>query len=135
MKNQAIIIVLIGLCLFGCKKDKRALVISKIQSVSKLATTETIIDKTVIGTKNKSILGLVKLSEANFVAYTEATVKTGIDLTKLDEYDIHINGKEISLNLPPVEVLDFQYPFQKFEIDEHRRAMCMICGRWLASST
>ena len=101
----------------SCKKDKRALVISKVQSVSKLATTETIIDKTVVGTKTKSVLGLIRLNEANFVAYTEATVKTGINLQKMDEYDVRINGKEISLHLPAVEVLDFQYPFQKFVVD------------------
>lgn len=112
-----ILVLLIALTFFSCKKDNRALVISKIQSVSKLATTETVIDKTVIGTKTKSVLGLIRLNQANFVAYTEATVKTGIDLQKLDEYDIRINGNEISLNLPPVEVLDFQYPFQKFVVD------------------
>ena len=103
--------------LVSCKQNKRSLVISKVKAVSKLATTETIIDKTVVGTKTKSILGLIRLNEANFVAYTEATVKTGIDLQKLREDDVKINGKEITLNLPPVEVLDFQYPFQKFIVD------------------
>ena len=119
MKKLTLFIVTlaVGLLLFSCKKDKRALVISKVQSAASLATTETIIDKTVVGTKSKSVLGLIKLNEANFVAYTEATVKTGIDLQKLDEYDVRIDGKEISIHLPAVEVLDFQYPFQKFTID------------------
>ncbi|UII19327.1 DUF4230 domain-containing protein [Fulvivirga ligni] len=101
----------------SCKQDKRSLVISKIQAAAKLATTETVIDKTVVGSKSKKLLGLIKVSEANFVAYTEATVKTGIDLNKLSRDDIRIEGKEISIQLPPVEVLDFSYPFQKFDID------------------
>lgn len=105
------------LLLTACDRDKRPFVISKIQSVSKLATTETIIDKTVVGTKSKRVLGLVRLSDAYFVAYTEATVKTGIDLSKLKANDVRIKGKEITLKLPAVEVLDFQYPFQKFEVD------------------
>ena len=118
MRIKAIIAFLLIAQLFNsCKQDKRALVISKVQSVSKLATTDTIIDKTVVGTKTKSVLGLIRLNEANFVAYTEATVKTGIDLQKMDEYDVKINGKEITLHLPAVEVLDFQYPFQKFVVD------------------
>jgi len=119
MRKIAFIILLLVLTLHisSCKKDNRALVISKVLSVSKLATTETIIDKTVVGTKTKSVLGLIRLNEANFIAYTEATVKTGIDLQKMDEYDIRINGKEITVHLPAVEVLDFQYPFQKFVID------------------
>ena len=116
MYRSGILVIALAFLLFSCK-DKRAMVISKVQSVSKLATTETVIDKTVIGTKSKSVLGLIKLNEANFVAYTEATVKTGIDLSKLDSYDVRINGKEISLHLPAVEVLDFQYPFQKFVVD------------------
>ena len=112
-----ILILVVGLVLGSCQKNKRALVISKVQSVSKLATTETIIDKTVVGTKTKSVLGLIRLNQANFVAYTEAIVKTGIDLQKMSEYDVTIDGNEISLHLPPVEVLDFQYPFQKFVVD------------------
>ena len=112
-----ILLILGGLFVGSCQKNKRALVISKVQSVSKLATTETIIDKTVVGTKTKSVLGLIRLNQANFVAYTEAIVKTGIDLQKLSEYDVAIDGNEISLHLPPVEVLDFQYPFQKFVVD------------------
>lgn len=115
--NLFLLLAILAIQMTSCKQDKRALVISKIQSVSKLATTETIIDKTVVGTKSKSILGLIRLNEANFVAYTEATVKTGIDLQKLGEYDVSIDGKEISLHLPAVEVLDFQYPFQKFVVD------------------
>ncbi|UII25983.1 DUF4230 domain-containing protein [Fulvivirga maritima] len=115
--SRFISILMISLTIYSCKQDKRTLVISKIQAASKLATTETVIDKTVVGTKTKRLLGLIKLNEANFVAYTEATVKTGIDLNKLTKDDIEINEKEISIHLPPVEVLDFSYPFQKFEID------------------
>ena len=108
---------LLVILLVGCDSDQRPLVISKIQSVSKLATTETIIDKTVVGVKSKSVLGLVQFRDAHFVAYTEAIVKTGIDLKKLEARDIKIDGEEISLMLPSVEVLDFQYPFDRFEVD------------------
>ncbi len=101
---------------FACG-PKRHFVVSKVRSAAKLATTETIIDKVVIGTKTKKVLRLLKISEANFVAYTEATVKTGIDLEKLSEDDIVIDKNKITVTLPSVEVLDFQYPFNKFRID------------------
>jgi hypothetical protein len=96
---------------------KRHFVVSKVRSAARLASTETVIDKVVIGTKTKKVLRLLKVSEANFVAYTEATVKTGIDLEKLREEDIVIEDKKITLTLPSIEVLDFQYPFDKFRID------------------
>ncbi len=102
----------------GCKKAKRPLVISKIKSTAKLATTETIIDKVVVGDKERLIFGLVKISNAEFVAYSQATVKTGIDLTKIKRSDVVIDGEIIEIILPPVEVLDFAYPFEKFEIDK-----------------
>ncbi len=93
------------------------MVISKIKSTAKLATTETIIDKVVIGDKERKIFGLVKISNAEFVAYSQAIVKTGIDLTKIRRNDVVIDGKMIELRLPPVEVLDFAYPFEKYIID------------------
>ncbi len=82
-----------------------------------MATTETIIDKVVIGDKERKIFGLVKISNAEFVAYSIAIVKTGIDLTKISRNDVVIDGKMIELRLPPVEVLDFAYPFKEFRID------------------
>ncbi len=93
------------------------MVISKIKSTAKLATTETIIDKVVIGQKERKIFGLVKISNAEFVAYSQAIVKTGIDLTKIKRNDIKIDGNIIELNLPPIEVLDFAYPFERYVID------------------
>ncbi len=113
--NISLWLLLLLVC-FACG-PKRHFVVSKVRSAAKLATTETIIDKVVIGTKTRKVLRLLKISEANFVAYTEATVKTGIDLQKLSEDDIVIDKNKITVMLPSVEVLDFQYPFNKFRID------------------
>ena len=101
----------------GCQNNKRHLVISKIQSTAKLATTETIIDKVVIGNKEKRLAGLVKIGNAEFVAYSQAIVKTGIDLKKIEREDVVIDGNIIEMDLPAVEVLDFAYPFERYEID------------------
>ena len=112
-----ILAISILLVFSACQKNKRHLVISKIKSTAKLATTETIIDKVVIGQKERKIFGLVKISNAEFVAYSQAIVKTGIDLTKIKRNDIKIDGNIIELNLPPIEVLDFAYPFERYVID------------------
>ena len=118
MRKATYIICILSLLIFsGCQKNKRHLVVSKIQNTAKLATTETIIDKVVIGQKEKRIGGLVKIGSAEFVAYSQAIVKTGIDLKKINRKDIIIDGNIIELNLPAVEVLDFAYPFEKYVID------------------
>lgn len=118
MKRTIYILIIFSLLVFsGCQKNKRHLVISKIKSTAKLATTETIIDKVVIGQKERKIFGLVKISNAEFVAYSQAIVKTGIDLTKIKRDDIKIEGNIIELELPAIEVLDFAYPFERYVID------------------
>ena len=108
----------IVLLLSSCKKEDR-FAISRIKSVAKLATTETIIDKLIVGSKEKRIFGLVKVQDASFAASTQAVVKCGIDLNELMEEDVRIEGAKISLLLPHVRVLDFSYPFQSFKIDKH----------------
>jgi len=100
----------------SCKKNERALVVGKIQNASDLATTEFVIDKIVFGTKTKK-LAMLKISEASFMAYSQAKVKAGIDLSKIREADIRIEGTKIHLELPPIEVINFSYPPASFVED------------------
>ncbi len=108
---------MILLALSSCERNKRHMVVSKIQSTAKLATTETVIDKIVIGGKSRRVFGIINVSNAEFVAYTQAVVKTGVDLTKLKKNDIQIDHRTIEIKLPAVEVLDFSFPFDSFRID------------------
>lgn len=101
----------------SCKRDNRALVVGKIHKASKLATTEFTIDKIVHGTKTKKIGWFIKLNEARFIAYSKAKVKAGVNLQKLKKEDVDIDENSISLTLPPIEVINFSYPPQNFELD------------------
>ncbi len=110
----------LALMLGSCKKeDQRYLVISKVRAASKLATTETLIDKVVLGTQEKKLMGIIRLNESRFLAYTKATVKAGIDLNELKPEDVKIEGQRIELMLPCVRVLDFSYPFTSYVIDSN----------------
>jgi len=117
-KYRVFIILLLVLSLTSCNRDKRALVVGKIQEASKLATTEFTIDKMVHGTKTKKIAWFIKLNEARFLAYSQAIVKTGIDLKKLKKDDILIEGNSIEVTLPPVQVINFSYPPDKMRMHE-----------------
>lgn len=118
MKFINLCILAIAFLAFSCQNDRRALVVGKIQSASKLATTEFTVDKIVHGTKVKKIAWVVKLNEARFLAYSQAKIKAGIDLNKLKADDIKIEGKRIEIELPPVEVINFSYPPDNFRMDE-----------------
>jgi hypothetical protein len=115
-RTYYLIALLLVFC--SCAKDRRAIVVSKIRQASKLATTETTIDKIVFGTSEKRLLGIIRLNKARFAAYSKAIIKTGIDLNKIKPDDIKIDGKRIDLTLPNVEVINFSYPFKHFKIDE-----------------
>ena len=115
--SKALLSILISVMLAGCQRDNRALVVGKIHKASKLATTEFTIDKIVHGTKTKKLGWFIKLNEAQFIAYSKAKVKAGINLQKLTKGDIEIENGGISLRLPPIEVINFSYPPGDFELD------------------
>jgi len=71
-----------------------------------------------LATRDKKILLIIPLNAALFVAYTEAVVTAGVDVNKLKKEDIVIEGNSISIKLPPVEVINFSYPFDKYRIDK-----------------
>lgn len=105
-----------GIIPFSCQKNERAIVVGKVQEASELITTEFVIDKVVFGTKTKNVLWF-NFSEAKFMAYSQAKVKTGIDLSKITEENIKISADKIELMLPPVEVINFSYPPASFVED------------------
>jgi hypothetical protein len=119
MKKPLKLSGIIGLLLLvgfatSCKKEPdRALVISKLKNSAKLATVEYIVTK-VISAKDKNWFA----RDAYFFAETEATIKAGIDLEKLKEEDVKIEGNRISIKLPPVEILNFSYPAEGFKVIE-----------------
>ncbi len=115
-KGKLPVILCICLLLVSCR-DKRYFTVSKVKDAAKLATTETVIDKIVVGNDEKKIMRLITIGKARIVCYTQATIKAGIDLKKITKNDVKINGKQIELNLPAVEVINFSYPFSKFRID------------------
>lgn len=103
--------------LFSCKNPKFDL--SKIKQVSKLATVEFVVAKTVYGQKEKKLPFIpIRLNRASFMAFTEARIKAGIDLDKLLPKDVKVEGDKISILLPPIEILNFSYPSESFVEDK-----------------
>ncbi|WP_158857198.1 DUF4230 domain-containing protein [Lunatibacter salilacus] len=100
----------------GCVNDERALVVGKIQQANDLVTSEVVIDKVVFGKKTRKVF-FVPINEASFLAYSQARVKTGIDLNSVSAEDIKIEGTTITLQLPPIEVINFSYPPESFMED------------------
>ena len=114
MKAHQLLILLMVLMISACS-NKRGLVVGRIKQSAKLSTTEFTVDKLVWGVKDKRILWFIKLNQAQFLAKSQAVIKAGVDLNKLEAKDVEIKGSMISLTLPHVEVTNFSYPAEKFE--------------------
>ncbi len=114
--KMLIFLALTAIMMVSCRDD-RGLVVGKIKKASKLSTTEFTIDKVVFGVKRKKLLWVVSLNDAKFVAHSQAIVKAGINLEKLKAEDVDIQGKRISITLPNIEIINFSYPAESFEMD------------------
>lgn len=106
--------LLLFLC-FGCKKPKSEVELADaLRNASSLVAAEYVFSKVVVATQNRKLLDVIPLNQATFLANSEAVLKTGIDVNKLNASDIQIKGGQINIELPPIEVIDFAYPANKF---------------------
>lgn len=122
MYKSYLLVLIFMLGMSSCnKKSDRPLVISKIRKVSELATVEVILTKVIMAEK-KSNSFLLKFftKDAVFLANTEARIKAGIDFRKMrgDAVSIENDDTKITIKLPPVEILNFSYPAESFQVDE-----------------
>lgn len=115
--KNALLCLALAIGILSCgPSDPRGLIVSRVQSSAKLATVEYVLSKYIFGQKEKKFW-IIKLSEAEFVAQTEARVKVGIDLSKIEQDDVRIEGNSLHIKLPPVEIMNFSYPPDKFVVD------------------
>jgi len=114
-KTGQFFLLLFILISVSCNRGEpdRAMVISKLKNSAKLSTVEYIVTK-VISAKDNNWFA----KDAYFFAETEATIKAGIDLDKLKDEDVKIDGSKISILLPPVEIINFSYPAEGFKVIE-----------------
>ena len=109
--------IILLISLYSCKEEKKgtskkAEVIGKLQSSAKLSSVEYVVTK-VISAEKKRLL-----SNKYFFAETKAFIKAGIDLNKIQPEDVIINEQMISMTLPAIEILEFNYPPTAFNVVE-----------------
>lgn len=116
MLSQIAVLLIFFICLSSCSlfdknKSKRSEVVTKLKSSAKLASVEYVITKVVKAEKVRPIL-----KNSYFFAHTEAYIKAGIDLDKLKEDDVEVEGNRVKLHLPPIEIINFSYPVDSFRL-------------------
>lgn len=115
MQKSIYIILILILFSVSCKNEStpdKAEIISKLQASSKLSTVEFVVTKVISAEKKKFF------SNKYFFAETKAFIKAGIDLSKIEESDVIIKGQKINILLPAIEILEFSYPPDAFDVVE-----------------
>ena len=112
-----VLLILFCISVLACNQAKqKSFVVTKVRAAAKLASTEVILNKIVWTEFEKTQKWLVLTKPTDVIILnTEATVKLGVDLSKLSENDIEIYQDSIIVNLPKIEILNFSYPHEKYE--------------------
>lgn len=84
-----------------------------IREMGELATTEYSITKIVKANDNKS---WYKIGDRKILISVDAIIKAGVDLQAIKVGDITIDGKKISLVLPPPKLISIQIPPDKIRV-------------------
>lgn len=88
-------------------------VVKEVQSLSDLVTVKYVMEKVVV-------LEDVKwYGENRVLLLAHGVVKAGIDLKRLKPTDVSINGRSISLKLPPPQVMDAYLDDKESQVIDH----------------
>jgi hypothetical protein len=100
-------------------RSKQGIIISRLKGASKLSTVEVSMTKFVYSSEElRNLWDKIVGKDKIFLSKTQATLKLGVDLSRIQEKDIKIRGTRVELELPPVQVMNFSYPAEKFEVDK-----------------
>lgn len=92
--------------LFACGKDEKIpeTEVYTIRTVGTLSTTEYTLSKILHWDDEGE---WYKFGDRKILIRCRATVKAGVDLNKIKDQDIEVNGSKITIQLPPPEIVSF----------------------------
>ncbi len=100
MRIYLILFFIFSILNFRCaskKEDTKMQQVLGLQKMSNLATAEYVVTKIIKANDNKT---WYKVGDRKILMSCKASLVAGIDMSKIDEKNIHIDGNSISLTLP-----------------------------------
>jgi Protein of unknown function (DUF4230) len=99
----------------GCgKREERRQEILALRELSELATAEYTVTKIVRANDDKT---WYKIGERKILISCEASIKAGIDLSKLSDEAISVSGKKIKIQLPHAQLISLNLPPEKMTVE------------------
>lgn len=109
--DYALLLVFLLNC--STKKEKMQQVL-QLREMGELATTEYTVTKIVKANDNRT---WYKIGDRKILLSVEARIKAGTDLSKLKPEQVQIDGKQISLLLPPPKLIALNIPPEKIKVE------------------
>ncbi|WP_430406114.1 DUF4230 domain-containing protein [Fluviicola sp.] len=106
MKNRlffSLLVLILASC--GDEKEVHETEIYQIRSIGTLATTEYTLGKIIHWNDEGE---WYKFGDRKILLSCKATVKAGVNLNKIKESDIEVEGNKITIQLPPPEIVSFE---------------------------
>jgi hypothetical protein len=103
------------LLLAGCaeKKEPAKPVVFSLQQIGKLATAEYVITRLVKAEDNQT---WYKVGDRKILISCTASVKAGIDFTRLQPQQVTQEEKKVSVQLPPPQILSLSIPPESIKV-------------------
>ena len=92
------------------KEQQQSNAVRSIKEMGELATVEYTVTKIIKASDNKTWF---KIGDRKILMTCEAVIKAGIDLSSVNENNFTINGKDVSVTLPPPKVISLSIPPEK----------------------
>jgi hypothetical protein len=106
MKNWLFLsLITLWICSCGDDKEVRETEIYEIRSIGTLSTTEYTLGKIIHWNDEGE---WYTYGDRKILLSCKATVKAGVNLNAIKESDIQVDGKKITIQLPPPEIVSFE---------------------------
>ena len=108
MRFITVIFAFLTLIVVSCSNEEEELPIiepREVRDIGVLSTSEYTIGKVII--VNDSNIPWYKLGERKIVMSCRAKVKGGIDLKAIEDGDVKVDGKKITIIIPPAKITSF----------------------------
>lgn len=96
------------------------LIVKQVQTLSELTTTQFIMDA-IVPTSSSRKLGNLVIGETNLLYIARGEVKAGLDLSKITEADVVIEGDKLKITLPAPEILDEKIDVNQSQVYDYDR--------------
>jgi hypothetical protein len=96
------------------------LIVKQVQTLSELTTTKFIMDA-IVPISSSRKLGNLVIGETNLLYVARGEVKAGLDLSKISETDVLIDGNTLKIILPAPEIVDEKIDVNQSQVYDYDR--------------